>query len=137
MFHEVVMKIISKKNLRSSDLWRSCWEALSSVFLFLFPENRFIYMLAMVLAQLMALINAFIFHKFITFRSSVSSRGLFLEFFRFSLSYLLVFFVSLILLPVFVEGFDFSPKLSVALILPISIFLNYFFLSRFAFKYRN
>lgn len=59
------------------------------------------YMLAAVLSNILAIINAYIFHKFVTFRSPLRGIAIVPEFVRFFSMYLFSFFLGLVLLPVF------------------------------------
>jgi len=84
------------------------------------------YMWATALSQVTAVINAFIFHKYVTFKSQVRGSGIVLEFFRFCLTYVVTFFLGLLLMPFFVEVFSFDPKVSAALIIAICTAVSYF-----------
>ena len=104
-------------------------------FFTLFFEKRYAaYMLAAVLSNILAILNAYIFHKFITFRSPIRGLAIIPEFLRFSSMYLFSFLLGLVLLPVFVELFHLDPKISAALLIPITIIISYFGHSRFSFK---
>ncbi len=92
------------------------------------------YMWATVLSQVMAIINAFIFHKYITFKSLVRGLGIVLEFFRFCLTYVVAFFLGLLLMPFFVEVFSFDPKVSAALIIAICMAVSYLGHFKFSFN---
>ena len=70
----------------------------------LFFSPRYVaYMSAAVLANIIAILNAYIFHKFVTFRSPLRGLAMIPEFVRFFSMYLFSFFLGLVLLPVFVE----------------------------------
>jgi len=101
----------------------------------LFFSPRYIaYMSAAVIANILAIINAFIFHKFVTFQTSVRGFAIVPEFLRFSSMYLFSSFVGLVLLPIFVELFNYDPKIAGALLIPITTIISYFGHSRFSFK---
>ena len=104
-------------------------------FLFtLFFEKRYAaYMLAAVLANILAILNAYIFHKFVTFRSPLRGLAIIPEFIRFFSMYLFSFFLGLVLLPVFVELFHLDPKISAALLIPITTIISYLGHSRYSF----
>jgi putative flippase GtrA len=104
------------------------------LFALLFSKRYIAYMMAAVIANIIAIINAYIFHKYITFKSSVKGKGIILEFTRFFSMYLFSFFLGLILLPVFVELFHYDPKISAALLIPIATIISYIGHSRFSFK---
>lgn len=99
-----------------------------------FFEKRYAaYMLAAVLSNILAILNAYIFHKFVTFRSPVRGLGIIPEFLRFFSMYLFSFFLGLVLLPVFVELFHLDPKISAGLLIPITTIISYLGHSRFSF----
>lgn len=91
-------------------------------------------MSAMVLSNVLSIINAYICHKYITFVSKVKGKGLLVEFIRFSMTYGVTFCLSLILLPLFVEIFNLSPKISGAVIIPLCMMVSFIGHSRFSFK---
>lgn len=107
---------------------------LDTVFSYLFSTRYIAYMSAMVLGQIIAIVNAYIFHKYITFKSTVKGKGIIIEFFRFSMTYGVTFCLSLILLPSFVEIFHITPKISAAIIILICTIISYLGHSRFSFK---
>ena len=100
----------------------------------LFFEKRYAaYMLAAVLANVLAILNAYIFHKFVTFRSPLRGIAVIPEFLRFFSMYLFSFFLGLVLLPVFVELFHLDPKISGALLIPVTTIISYFGHFRYSF----
>ena len=72
---------------------------LDTLFAWLFSARAVAYMCAMVLAQILAVINAYICHKHITFKSEAKGKAIIAEFFRFSATYAVTFCLSLALLP--------------------------------------
>lgn len=107
---------------------------LDTLFSYLFSTRYIAYMCAMVLGQIIAVINAYIFHKYVTFESAVKGKGMIIEFFRFSMTYGVTFCLSLILLPFFVEIFHIPPKVSGAFVILICTIISYLGHSRFSFK---
>ena len=105
-----------------------------TLFAWLFSTRSAAYMCAMVLAQIIAVINAYICHKYITYKSSAKGEAIIAEFFRFSATYVITFCLSLILLPAFVEIGSIPPKISAAIILLICTVISYLGHSRFSFK---
>lgn len=104
----------------------------------LFFSPRYVaYMSAAVLANILAILNAYIFHKFVTFRSPLRGLAIIPEFLRFFSMYLFSFFLSLVLLPVFVELFHLDPKIAGALLIPITTVISYLGHSRFSFRQDN
>ena len=110
---------------------------LDILFSYLLATRYIAYMSAMVLGQIIAIINAYIFHKYITFKSRVRGREMMLEFFRFSMTYAVIFCLNLILLPIFVEIFNIRPKLSAAMLILMCTAISYLGHSRFSFKAKN
>jgi putative flippase GtrA len=107
---------------------------LDILFAFLFSKRYLAYMLAQVLSNVLGIINAFIFHKYITFKSPVRGKGIVIEFARFFSTCLFSMIMGLILLPFVVEIIGFDPKISRAILIPIIAIINYFGHSRFSFK---
>ena len=105
-----------------------------TLFAWLFVMRSAAYMCAMVLAQILAIINAYICHKHITFKSKAKGREIITEFFRFSTVYLGTFCLNLVLLPAFVEIGNIHLKIAAAIIILICIVFNYLCHSRFSFK---
>jgi putative flippase GtrA len=120
-------------------LWNTIFGYLAFVgldYLFnLFFSPRYVaYMSAAVLANIIAILNAYIFHKFVTFRSPLRGLAIIPEFVRFFSMYLFSFFLGLVLLPVFVEIFHLDPKIAGALLIPITVIISYLGHSRFSFR---
>jgi putative flippase GtrA len=108
--------------------------SLDYLFNFLLAPRYVAYMLAAILANILAILNAYIFHKFVTFRSPLKGISIILEFTRFFSMYLFSFILGLILLPLFVELFYLDPKIAGALLIPITTIVSYFGHSRFSFR---
>lgn len=110
---------------------------LDTAFSNLFEIRYVAYMSAMVLSQVVGTMNAFIFHKYITFNSKTAGIQMLYEFFRFCLTYVFTFLLSLILLPVFVEVFHLIPKVSAAIIIMICAVISYLGHLRFSFRVKK
>jgi len=108
--------------------------ALDTIFTYAFSKRYVAYMSAMIMTNLLSVINAFVFHKYFTFRSIVKGFGLIMEFLRFFSTYAFVFILSLVILPVLAEGFNITPKVSAVLGIIISILVSYLGHSRFSFR---
>ena len=91
-------------------------------------------MAAMVLAQVLAVTNAYICHKVITFKSKVKGKAIIAEYFKFWTTYMITFILGLVLLPTFVEIMNFAPKVSAAIITLICMVFSYLGHSRFSFR---
>jgi putative flippase GtrA len=110
---------------------------LETLFSRLFPANPLSYMAAMVSSNVIAVLNAFLFHKYITFRSRVRDVAVFAEFIRFSSTYLLTFLLSLFLLPAFIEILGLSTRVAGALVILVCTIVSYIGHSRFSFRNRR
>jgi putative flippase GtrA len=96
--------------------------------------HRYIaYLTAMALSNILAITNAYVFHKHITFRSLVKGKPMMMEFLRFCTTYLVAIFLSLGLMPVFVELLHLHPRVSAAIVTVISVLVSYAGHSRFSF----
>ena len=100
----------------------------------LFLSRSSAYMCAMVLAQILAVINAYIGHKYITFKSDAKGKAIIAEFFRFSTTYVVTFCLSLALLPALVEVGHIHPKIAAAIIILTCTVISYLGHSRFSFR---
>lgn len=110
---------------------------LDTLFDWLFSTRSVAYMCAMVLAQILAVINAYIWHKYITFGSKAKGSPIIAEFFRFSMTYGVTFGLSVVLLPAFVEIGHIHPKIAAAIIILICTVISYLGHSRFSFRTHN
>jgi putative flippase GtrA len=138
-----IPKLIIKHNTKVRFVLVGIWNTVFGYLVFfvfdtifekLFSERYFAYMSAMIIGQVIGTINAFIFHKFITFKSKIRGRGILTEFFRFCLTYIVTFLLSLALLPFFVETFKIEPKISAIIIILITTIISYLGHSKFSFK---
>ncbi|MGP8153525.1 MAG: GtrA family protein [Smithella sp.] len=109
---------------------------LDYLFSFVFQKRYLAYMTAAVVANIIATISAFIFHKYITFKSTVRGKAVIIEFFKFYSMYTVTNILSLALLPFFVEALKLDPKIAGALLIPVVAIISYFGHSRFSFVKR-
>lgn len=109
---------------------------VSSVWMFsrIFNVYQIAYMTALVFANIIAILNAFLFHKYFTFRSKVRGLRVLSELVKFSSMYLFTFFLSAFLLPVFIEVFRLPAEVAGALLLPVCMVVSYLGHSRFSFR---
>lgn len=91
-------------------------------------------MSAAILSNILAIINAYVFHKYITFKSNARGKAIIVEFARFCSTYLLSMVLGLILLPFLVEVMGIEPKISGALLIPITVIISYLAHSRYSFR---
>jgi putative flippase GtrA len=110
---------------------------LDAIFAHVFSPRYIAYMAAMASTNILSVANAFILHKYWTFRSRTKGIGLMMEFFRFSCTYAFVFALTMLLLPVFTEVFHIAPRISAVIGIIISIIVSYTGHSRFSFKRRD
>jgi putative flippase GtrA len=101
----------------------------------LFFSPRYVaYMSAAVFSNVIAVTNAYFFHKHFTFQSKTRGRAAFREYLRFYLTYLFTFVLSLILLPIGVEILKFDPKVAAAIITLILTIVSYVSHNKFSFR---
>jgi putative flippase GtrA len=134
--HEVKIKFLMV-GLWNTVFGYAVFVGLDFLFTLLFRTRYAAYMLAAVLSNILAIMNAYIFHKFVTFRSRLRGVATVREFMRFFSMYLFGFFLGLVLLPGFVELFHLDPKISAALIIPITTIISYIGHSRFSFRTKS
>jgi putative flippase GtrA len=142
-----IKRKLKQHNVKVKFLVVGVWNTLFGYFVFfvldiVFEKNISIksvaYMSALFLSNIISILNAFIFHKFITFRSQIRGWDVMPEFFRFFLTYIVTFCLSLVLMPFFVEIFKINTKISAALIILLCTVVSYLGHSRFSFKnWRN
>jgi len=75
---------------------------LNTSFPWLLSTRSAAYMCAIVPAQMLAVINAYICNKYIAFKSEAKCQAIIAEFLRFSTVYVVTFCLSLVFLPAFV-----------------------------------
>ncbi len=107
---------------------------LDILFTFFFSKRYLAYMSAAILSNILAIINAYVFHKYITFKSNARGKAIIVEFARFCSTYLLSMVLGLILLPFLVEVMGIEPKISGALLIPITVIISYLAHSRYSFR---
>ena len=99
-----------------------------------FSPRYIAYMSAAVISSILSITNSYIFHKYITFKSPVSGKSIPIEFARFVSTYLVSIILGLLLLPVFVEVLGIEPRISAALLIPVTTIISYIGHSRFSFR---
>jgi putative flippase GtrA len=107
------------------------WNTIFGYLVFIGFDSLFTHLLS----KRYAIINAYIFHKYITFRSGIKGIGILFEFFRFSTTYLVTFCLSLILLPFFVEITYMTPKIAAAFVILCCTVISYLGHSKFSFHH--
>jgi len=107
------------------------------LYLFLKPHfevRYFAYTSAQIVSLSLAYLNAFICHKYITFRSPVRGKGILFEFVRFCMTNAATALFDLIGMPLLVEVFHWRPIAAAALIMPSHGIISYFAHSYFSFR---
>jgi len=94
------------------------------------------YMTASIIGNILAVTNAFFFHKYFTFQSPERGGAALKEYFRFVGTYIFTFLLSLMLLPIFVELAGLTPQVAAAVIILICTVFSYIGHSRFSFRSR-
>jgi putative flippase GtrA len=107
---------------------------LDTIFAHLLMARYAAYMAAMILGQVIAVINAYVFHKYITFRSHAKGKAIIAEFFRFSTTYGVTFVLSVAMLPALVEIGHLHPKVAAAVTVLLCTMVSYLGHSRFSFQ---
>lgn len=104
---------------------------LSFAGLYLVFKGRLHYLVILVAAHILAVTNAFVGHKFLTFRA----KGyLWADFLRFNLTYLGALAFGLLGLPFLIEVCKFHPLISQAMLMAISMFGTYVLHRRVSFR---
>ncbi len=141
-----VTNLVSKHEVKVRFILVGAWNTalgytifvvLDSLLSLLFSKRYLAYMSATVLANILSVFNAFIFHKYITFKSHAKGKNMAFEFLKFCTTYLFSFFLTLAALPFFVEILRVRPKAAGALIIPVVTVVSYVAHSRFSFKHRH
>ncbi len=139
----MISEFLSKHNLKARFVLVGVWNTifgylvfclLDSLFMNIFDPRYIAYMSAMILTYIISPVNAYISHKYITFKSKVKGKEIITEFLRFVSTYVVTFLLSLILLPFFVEIFHITPKISAAMVMFVCTVISYLGHSRFSFR---
>lgn len=111
--------------------------AIDSLFANIFSRRYLAYMSAAVISNILAITNAYIFHKYITFKSRVRGMAIIMEFLRFSTTYLITFTLGLFLLPFLVEVLNLAPKIAAAFLVVLFTGISYLGHMKFSFGYSH
>jgi len=132
-----------KNNRKTRFLLVGIWNTIFGYFAFFlldvwfettFSSRQGAYMAALLLAQITSITNAFVLHRYYTFRSKTTGLEAIKEYFRFVSLYWIVFTFKIALMPLFVEIFGIHPRIAGALLMFLTIVSSYFGHSRFSFK---
>ena len=91
----------------------------------LFAIRYVAYTSAQVVGWLIAVANAYLLHKYVTFRSSTRGRAAWSEFFRFMQTYAAMFLFGLVLLPFLVEVVGLGPRVAALVATAIGVGISY------------
>ena len=91
----------------------------------------------MILAQAVSFCQAFVMHRYVTFKSKTSGKAVLREFGRFVMTYLGACISAPIMLPIFVEVLNLSPRISAAIITLFTAAISYFGHANFSFRQRG
>lgn len=98
---------------------------LYELFSRLFTVRYLAYTSAQVVGWVIAVANAYLLHRHVTFRSATKGRAAVLELLRFMQTYVAMFFFGLLLLPFLVEIVGFGPRVAALVATAIGAVLSY------------
>lgn len=143
LVYSSIQKLFERHNTKIRFLLVGLWNTVFGYLIFvlldtffenIFEKRYYAYMSAMIVGQVIATLNAFFFHKYYTFKSVEKGKGLFIEFLRFCMTYIVTFLLSLALLPFFVEIFNINPKIAAIFVILVCTIISYVGHSKFSFK---
>jgi putative flippase GtrA len=91
----------------------------------LFTTRYFAYTSAQIGGWLIAVANAYLLHKYVTFRSTARGRAAWAEFFRFMQTYVAMFLFGLVLLPFLVEVVGLGPRIAALVATAVGVVISY------------
>ena len=91
----------------------------------IFATPYFAYTSAQIAGWVIAVANAYVLHKYVTFRSAARGRAAWAEFFRFMQTYVGMFLFGLVLLPFLVEVMGFGPPVAALIATAIGVVISY------------
>ena len=98
---------------------------LYELFSRVFTVRYFAYTTAQIVGWVIAVANAFLLHKYVTFRSTARGREGFFEFLRFMQTYVAMFLFGLVLLPFLVEIVGLGPRVAALVATGIGVVISY------------
>ena len=122
--------------------WNTLFSFVAFVVLYflfrkIFSVDYFAYTSAQVIGAVLSILNAYIFHRLITFNSKTRGREMILEFLRFCSTYVILFIIGLISMPFFVEILKIRPIPAAIILNTLVILTSYMAHSHFSFRNRN
>jgi putative flippase GtrA len=140
---ESISQIVNQHRIKFKFLMVGGWNTVFGIGIFIllyklfskiYKVDYFAYTTAQIIGIILSVINAYIFHKYITFNSKVKGKKMIIEFMKFSTTYAVLFVVSLVIMPFFVEIIKIKPIPASICLNVVIIFTSYFGHSRFSFK---
>jgi putative flippase GtrA len=98
---------------------------LYEIFVRLFEARYAAYTSAQVVGWVISVMNAYVLHKFVTFRSSARGKAALSEFLRFMQTYVAMFLLGLALLPFLVEIVGLDPRVAALVATAIGVVISY------------
>ncbi len=98
---------------------------LYGAFARVFAVPYFAYTSAQVVGWVIAVLIAYVLHKYVTFRSAARGRAAWFEFLRFMQTYVTMFVLGLVLLPFLVEIIGFGPRTAALVATGIGAVVSY------------
>lgn len=122
--------------------WNTLFSFLTFIglyFLFqkIFAIDYFAYTSAQFIGFVLSVINAYVFHRLITFNSKTRGKEMIMEFIRFCSTYVVLFIIGLIAMPLFVEILKIRPIPASIILNTIVIATSYLGHSLFSFRKRS
>lgn len=133
------MTFVKKKKFVIVGVWNTffgygVYVCFNTIFSAIFLKTYSAYLLALLVSNVIAVINAFVFHKYITFNSKATGMTLLTEFARFSSIYIFTTAVGFITLPFLVEIVGIDPTTSGLVLIPVVTVVSYVGHSQFSFR---
>lgn len=126
------------KHLRSSQsrflvvgVWNTAFGYLSFAALYMLFAQSLHYLIIAIVAQALAVSQAFVIHRRFVFQSAGDWKA---EFLRYNLSVTGIFLFGLVGLSVCVEQFGFNPLLAQAVVIGISVVISYLVHREYSFR---
>jgi putative flippase GtrA len=99
-----------------------------------FDEEYQAYMTSMIISQFLSIVNSYLSHKYITFKSKIKGMGMVSEFFKFTSAYIGTFIITILMLPLVTELFTLDPRLSAIIVMAIVAVGSYLLNAKYIFK---
>lgn len=121
----------SQSRFLVAGVWNTAFGYLTFTLLYLAFAQSLHYLIIAVVAQAVAVSQAFVFHRRFVFQSAGNWKA---EFLRYNLSVTGIFLLGLVGLSVCVEQFGFNPLLAQAVVTGISVVISYLVHREYSFR---